>query len=96
MDLNNGNQPFWVVVIGLFLTYSLPKIVELIVKRFGEPKINIDTANIQNTLMLYDKLLQKHEALEQKYGELEVRYEKLKDEFEELERENEKLKGDKI
>ena len=94
MDL--GNQPFWVVVIGLFLTYSLPKIVELIVKRFGEPKINIDTANIQNTLMLYDKLLQKHEALEQKYGELEVRYEKLKDELDELERENIGLKGDKI
>ena len=94
MDL--GNQPFWVVVIGLFLTYSLPKIVELIVKRFGEPKINIDTANIQNTLMLYDKLLQKHEALEQKYGEPEVRYEKLKDEFDELERENIRLKGDEI
>ena len=91
-----GNQPFWVVVIGLFLTYSLPKIVELIVKRFGEPKINIDTANIQNTLMLYDKLLQKHEALEQKYGELEVRYEKLKDEFDELERENIRLRGDEI
>ena len=96
MDLNSGNQSFWVVVVGLFLTYSLPKIVELIVKRFGEPKINIDTANIQNTLMLYDKLLQKHEALEQKYGELEVRYEKLKDEFDELERENMRLKGDKI
>ena len=96
MELGNGNQPFWVVVIGLFLTYSLPKIVELIVKRFGEPKINIDTANIQNTLMLYDKLLQKHEALEQKYGELEVRYEKLKDEFDELERENIRLKGDEI
>ena len=96
MDLNSGNQSFWVVVVGLFLTYSLPKIVELFVKRFGEPKINIDTANIQNTLMLYDKLLQKHEALEQKYGELEVRYEKLKDEFDELERENISLKGDKI
>ena len=96
MELNNGSQPFWVVVIGLLLTYSLPKIVELIVKRFGEPKINIDTANIQNTLMLYDKLLQKHEALEQKYGELEVRYERLKDEFGELERENIRLKGDKI
>ena len=96
MDLNSGNQSFWVVVVGLFLTYSLPKIVELFVKRFGEPKINIDTANIQNTLMLYDKLLQKHEALEQKYGELEVRYEKLKDEFDELERENIRLKGDEI
>ena len=96
MELNSGNQSFWVVVIGLFLTYSLPKIVELFVKRFGEPKVNIDTANIQNTLMLYDKLLQKHEALEQKYGELEVRYEKLKDEFEVLERENMRLKGDKI
>ena len=96
MELNSGNQSFWVVVIGLFLTYSLPKIVELFVKRFGEPKVNIDTANIQNTLMLYDKLLQKHEALEQKYGELEVRYEKLKDEFDELERENIRLKGDKI
>lgn len=96
MELNSGNQSFWVVVIGLFLTYSLPKIVELFVKRFGEPKVNIDTANIQNTLMLYDKLLQKHEALEQKYGELEVRYEKLKDEFDELERENIRLKGDVI
>ena len=96
MELNSGNQSFWVVVIGLFLTYSLPKIVELFVKRFGEPKINIDTANIQNTLMLYDKLLQKHEALEQKYGELEVRYEKLKDEFDELERENIRLRGDEI
>jgi len=94
MNLINSNQPFWVVIIGLFLTYSLPKIVELIVKRFGEPKINIDTANIQNTLMLYDKLLQKHEALEKKYSELEARYEKLKDEFEELERENDKLKGE--
>ena len=96
MELNSGNQSFWVVVIGLFLTYSLPKIVELFVKRFGEPKVNIDTANIQNTLMLYDKLLQKHEALEQKYGELEVRYERLKDEFEVLERENIRLKGDEI
>ena len=96
MELNNGSQPFWVVVIGLLLTYSLPKIVELIVKRFGEPKISIDTANIQNTLMLYDKLLQKHEALEQKYGELEARYEKIKDEFDELERENIRLKGDRI
>lgn len=94
MDLNNGSQPFWVVVIGLFLTYSLPKIVEMIVKRFGEPKINIDTANIQNTLLLYDKLLQKHEALEEKYSNLEKRYEILKDEFEELERENDKLKGE--
>lgn len=93
MELGNGNQPFWVVVIGLFLTYSLPKIVELIVKRFGEPKINIDTANIQNTLMLYDKLLQKHEALEEKYSNLEKRYEILKDEFDELEKENDKLKG---
>ena len=93
MDLGNGNQPFWVVVIGLFLTYSLPKIVELIVKRFGEPKINIDTANIQNTLLLYDKLLQKHEALEEKYSNLEKRYEILKDEFDELEKENDKLKG---
>ena len=93
MELGNGNQPFWVVVIGLFLTYSLPKIVELIVKRFGEPKINIDTANIQNTLLLYDKLLQKHEALEEKYSNLEKRYEILKDEFDELETENDKLKG---
>ena len=93
MDLGNGNHPFWVVVIGLFLTYSLPKIVELIVKRFGEPKINIDTANIQNTLLLYDKLLQKHEALEEKYSNLEKRYEILKDEFDELEKENDKLKG---
>ena len=93
MDLNNGSQPFWVVVIGLFLTYSLPKIVELIVKRFGEPKINIDTANIQNTLLLYDKLFEKHQALEEKYANLEQRYEKLKDEFEELEKENDKLKG---
>lgn len=93
MELGNGNQPFWVVVIGLFLTYSLPKIVELIVKRFGEPKINIDTANIQNTLLLYDKLLQKHEALEEKYSNLEKRYEILKDEFDELEKENDKLKG---
>ena len=93
MDLNNGSQPFWVVVIGLFLTYSLPKIVELIVKRFGEPKINIDTANIQNTLMLYDKLYEKHKTLEKKYEALEERYEKLKDEFEDLEKENERLKG---
>ena len=93
MELGNGNQPFWVVVIGLFLTYSLPKIVELIVKRFGEPKINIDTANIQNTLLLYDKLLQKHEELEEKYSNLEKRYEILKDEFDELEKENDKLKG---
>lgn len=93
MDLNNGSQPFLVVVIGLFLTYSLPKIVELIVKRFGEPKINIDTANIQNTLLLYDKLFEKHQALEEKYANLEQRYEKLKDEFEELEKENDKLKG---
>ena len=95
MELGNGNQPFWVVVIGLFLTYSLPKIVELIVKRFGEPKINIDTANIQNTLLLYDKLLQKHEALEEKYSNLEKRYEILKDEFDELEKENDKLKASK-
>lgn len=93
MDLNNGSQPFWVVVIGLFLTYSLPKIVELIVKRFGEPKINIDTANIQNTLLLYDKLFEKHQALEEKYANLEQRYEKLKDEVEELEKENDRLKG---
>ena len=93
MDLNSGNQSFWVVVVGLFLTYSLPKIVELIVKRYGEPKVNIDTANIQNTLMLYDKLFQKHEALEGKYANLEKRYEKLKDEFDELEKENVKLKG---
>ena len=93
MELGNGNQPFWVVVIGLFLTYSLPKIVELIVKRFGEPKINIDTSNIQNTLLLYDKLLQKHEALEEKYSNLEKRYEILKEEFDELEKENDKLKG---
>ena len=93
MDLNSGNQSFWVVVVGLFLTYSLPKIVELFVKRFGEPKVSIDTANIQNTLLLYDKLLQKHEALEEKYLNLEKRYEILKDEFDELENENDKLKG---
>lgn len=89
---NNTQNSLVVIVVSLFLTYSLPKIIEMIMKRFGEPKISIDTANIQNTLMLYDKLLQRHEALEQKYGELEARYEKLKDEFEELERENEKLK----
>lgn len=71
----------------------MPKIVELIVKRFGEPKINIDTANIQNTLLLYDKLFEKHQALEEKYANLEQRYEKLKDEVEELEKENDKLKG---
>ena len=94
MDLNDGNQPFWVVVIGLFLTYSLPKIVELIVKRFGEPKINIDTANIKNALMLYDKLYEKHQMLEKKYEVLEERYEKLKDEFDELEKENDQLKGE--
>lgn len=90
---NNTQNSLIVIVVSLFLTYSLPKIIDMFMKRFGEPKISIDTANIQNTLMLYDKLLQRHEALEQKYGELEARYEKLKDEFEELERENEKLKG---
>lgn len=89
---NNTQNSLIVIVVSLFLTYSLPKIIDMFMKRFGEPKISIDTANIQNTLMLYDKLLQRHEALEQKYGELEARYEKLKDEFEELERENEKLK----
>lgn len=92
---NNTQNSLIVIVVSLFLTYSLPKIIDMFMKRFGEPKISIDTANIQNTLMLYDKLLQKHEALEQKYGELEVRYEKLKDEFDELERENIRLKGDK-
>lgn len=93
MDLNTNNQSLWVVLLGLFLTYSLPKIVELFVKRFGEPKVNIDTANIENTLKLYETLSKRHESLENKYQELEHRCEILKEEVEELERENARLKG---
>lgn len=63
------------VAITAFLTYSLPKIIELVMKRFGEPKINLDTQNIKNALELHETLNKKYIALEQKYEKLEERYE---------------------
>ena len=75
-----------IVVLSLFLTYSLPKIIELMVKKFGEPKMNLDTANIKNALDLYDKLSEKHLILEKKYEDLEAKYEKSRDEYDELEK----------
>ena len=74
------------VAISMFLTYSLPKIMELLVKKFGEPKMNLDTANIKNALDLYDKLSEKHLILEQKYEDLDKKYEKSREEYDELER----------
>lgn len=80
-----------VIVLTAFLTYSLPKIIELLMKRFGEPRINLDTANIQNALKLYDALSEKYSALETKNNDLEAKLEKSRDEVDALEKRNEEL-----
>lgn len=75
-----------VIALTAFLTYSLPKIIELLMKRFGEPKMNLDTANIKNALALYDTLKERHAELEGKYTTMETRYEKALEEGDELEK----------
>lgn len=78
-------QPLTVIIVTLFLTYSLPKILEVVMKRFGESKTSIDTQNITNALSLYESLSTRHKDLELKFDALDLKYEKAKREVDELE-----------
>lgn len=79
------------IAITAFLTYSLPKIIELVMKRFGEPKINLDTQNIKNALELHETLNKKYVALEEKYEKLEKRNEEANAKIDLIEERNAEL-----
>lgn len=97
-ETNANGQSFLLVAATLFLTYSLPKIIELLIKKFGEPRASLDTINIKNTMELYEKqkernaeLEKRNDALEKDLDELEAKYTELDRKYWLLERKSEEL-----